>query len=213
MTLDGFLPFVLPEVIGCPDPIARSAVVLAAAEFCRKTMAWNEVQDPVKLLEGESNYELDVPSESYANSVLEIFIGSRQLKGVTIDALQYELPGWYTAQAAEPDYYNSVVERGVVTVYPQPTNVTTLFGMVMRVAYVPNTNSTTLPDFLGQRHTDTIAAGAKARLMTMPNQSYSNAGLAGYYQKIFDDAVIDTRINEAMGRVNGRLTVKPRSFG
>jgi hypothetical protein len=213
MTLDGFLPYVLPEVIGCPDPTARAAVLSAAAEFCRQTRAWSEIQDPVPLVNNVQDYDLDMPPQSYALTVISIHIGSRKLTPVSMDQLSYSLPNWQTAIAPEPNFYNSAVERGSVRVYPIPTEVVTPFGMAMRVAYVPLLSATTLPDFLGQRYLEVIASGAKARLMVVPGQVFSNPNLGAYYQQKFDDAIVNARIEEAMDRVPGKLTVKARTFG
>jgi hypothetical protein len=213
MTLDGFLPYVLSEVIGCPDPTARLAIVSAAAEFCRESRAWSEIQDPVMLSEGVRDYDLEMPPQSYALTVLSIHIGSRKLTPVSMDQLAYVLPNWQTAIAPEPTHYNSAQERGSVRVFPIPTDVVTQFGLVMRVAYVPTMSATTLPDFLGQRYMETIAAGAKARLMTTPGQVFSNANLGSFYRTQFDNAIVNARIEEAMDRVPGKLTVKARTFG
>ena len=53
MKWSDFGPYVLPHVIGCPDPTMEQHVRLAAIEFFRRTLSWREVLDAV-LTDGEN---------------------------------------------------------------------------------------------------------------------------------------------------------------
>jgi hypothetical protein len=83
----------------------------------------------------------------------------------------------------------------------------------VRAAYVPTLKATTLPDFLGTQHMDTISSGTKAHLMMMPAVGWSNPQLGAYYQQRFEQGLLDARIEELHDRVPGSLTVRPRAFG
>lgn len=211
MKLDDFFEYILPEVIGCPDPTLRSAVRLAAIDFCRETLAWTEIQDPLALIDGEPNYDIDVPTGAFAYTVRDVWLGNRRLTPKTMAAMQDAMPQWATASSNEPIYYNAAIERGQIRVFPTPANSTG--SLVIRTAYVPTIACTTLPDFLGQRHLDVIASGAKSRLMLIPGQPWSNPQQGAYYQTRFPDGVIASRIEEAHDRVPGTITVRPRAFG
>jgi len=213
MKTESFYPYVLPEVIGCPDPTVNQAIVSAAAEFCRETLSWTEIQDPVSLVNGEHNYELDVPSQAYALTVRDVWLGIRRLQPITMQALQVLMPTWQTATGSVPTHFNSATERGLIRVFPIPNDVlATDPKLVIRAAYVPVLNATTIPDFLGQRHVEVIAAGAKARLMVIPGTAWSNPGLAGIYRTQFDAGIQTAIIAEAHDRVPGVLTVPARRF-
>lgn len=211
MQIDPILPFVLPEVPGCPDPLARAHVLLAAMQFCRESRAWNEFQDPITLQAGVSEYDLDTPSDGITLSILGVWIGPLELKPVSMHQLQDKLPQWRTLQGNEPVFYNAAQDFGSISVYPTPN--ASGMQMLVQAYYQPKITSTTLPDFIGDRYLEAIAAGAKARLMTMPGVPWSNNGLAAVYKQAFDDAVSAARIEQDHGRTPGTLTVRPRAFG
>ncbi len=211
MKLDDFFPFVLTEVIGCPNPTLRSAILLTAVDFCSRSHAWIEFSDPIVLEENTKEYDLDAPTGSFAQTVRDVWLGSRRLHPITMSELQRVMPDWPTAQSNEPIYYNLAAQRGVLSVYPTPINLTGQ-ALVCRTVFVPTMAATTLPDFLGQDQLEVISAGAKSRLMAMPNVQWSNPSLASYYRTLFENGVTDARIEEAHDRVPGSITVAPRAF-
>ena len=211
MLLDSFYPYVLPEVIGCPDPLLKMQILSAAAEFCRETLAWTEQQDPTPLVDGVQDYELDMPSQSYALTVRDVWIGGRRLRPMTMHAMQDAMPNWATITNNEPIYYNAATERGLIRLFPIPANASQ--SLVIRAAFVPTPSATSLPDFLGQRYMDVVASGAKARLLQMAGSPWANPQMAAYYRQLFDNGVASARIDEAHDRVPGTITVRSRSFG
>jgi hypothetical protein len=211
MKLDDFFEYVLPEVIGCPDPTLRSAVRMAAIDFCRETLAWTEIQDPTPLVDETSDYDIDTPQGAFAYTVRDVWMNNRRLEPKTMAALAEGLPNWLSAHSNEPVFYNAAAERGTIRIFPIPSNSSG--SLVIRAAYVPTLTCTTLPDFLGQRHADVIASGAKSRAMLIPGQVWSNPQLGAYYQTKFDDGITKARIEEAHDRVPGTITVRPRAFG
>ena len=212
MKVDDFFPHVLTDVIGCPDPTLRLQIVSAAAEFCRETLAWTESQDPIPLANGVSDYELDMPTQAYAYTVRDVWLNGRRLTPITMHALQSALPNWTTSESNEPIYYNAATERGLIRIFPTPINVTDQ-TLVARTAFIPVMAATTLPDFLGQRHMEVIASGAKARLMLIPGTPWANPQLGTYHRELFNAGIVNARIEEAHDRVPGTIRVSPRSFG
>lgn len=204
MQLASFHPYITPEVIGCPAPLVDQALVLVASEFCRSTLAWTEMSDPMPLMDGVQDYEPDVPTGAQLVTVRDVWCGSRKLQPVVL------VDAYGASSASEPSHYN-MSKRDMVTVYPTPTSPTA--ALVMRACYAPTLGAATLPDFLGADALDAIASGAKARLMMMPNVPWSNPQLGGYYRQIFDNGVTDAITDEAHDRVPGALTVAPRKFG
>lgn len=206
MNLDAFKPLVLTEVIGCPDPLLNQAILMAAAQFCRESMSWTETQDPITLVNGVSDYDLDAPMGAYLLTVRDVWVGNRRLQAITT---QEVTPG---ERSSEPSFYNLATSRESLSVFPTPAGVTGA-SLVVRACYFPAPNATSLPDFLGRNYLDAITSGAKARLMAVPAVPWSNPALGAYYRQIFDAAIIDSRIDEVHDRVPGRITVQPRSFG
>lgn len=206
MLLANFQPYVATEVIGCPDPTLNQAIVMAAIEFCRESQSWTETLDPVTLVNGTRDYELDVPMNAYLYTVRDVWVGSRRLS----PALQSDVSRDETG--SEPSTYNMAADRTMLSVYPVPAAVMGA-SLVVRATFTPTASATTLPDYLGHRYMDAVTSGAKARLMAMPGVPWSNPQLAVYYKSVLDAAVITARIEEAHDRVPGTIFVKPRSFG
>lgn len=213
MTPEGFAPYVLPQVIGCPDPLLKQAVVMAAIEFCQQTLAWTEIQDPVQLVSGLADYDLEAPSsDAIVITVRDVWIGIRRLTAISMQQLPQTMPGWQTIESSEPLYYNSAHDRSVIRLFPKPSSPPIGSALIMRAAYMPTPNAATLPDFLGQRYMDVIASGAKSRLMTMPGVPWSNPALGTYYRQLFDAGIVDARISEAHDRTPGSISVQSRRF-
>lgn len=211
MTLDGFLPFILSEVQGCPDPMVNQALIMAAIDFTRETLSWTELSDPYPLKDQEQDYEIDVPSGSFLITVRDVWIGNRRLIPTTLSQIPMVLTDWQTSQSNAPTYYTQAIDRGSLRFYPMPLNPTETF--TVRAAFAPLTSATTVPDFIGQQYMDVISSGAKSRLMLMPEKPWSNPTMGAYYKQQFADGVIKCRVLEAHDRVRGTITIKPRRFG
>ena len=211
MTPEGFFPYVLPDVIGCPDPVVSQAVVAAANEFCRETLCWTEMPLPLPLVDGISDYTVSAPDQAMAVTVRDVWLGSARLEPVSMPALQQRMPDWPTARATRPICYNAAIERGSIRVFPTPMEPGGQ-ALVLRASYAPAMSATVLPDFLGQRFMEVIALGAKARLLMIPGMPWANVRLASEYRTQFEASITKTKIEEAHDRVPGSLSVQPRRF-
>lgn len=205
MQLASFHPYIAPEVIGCPIPLINQALVLVASEFCRTTLAWTEMSDPIPLVDEQQDYVPVAPTDAQLTTVRDVWCGERKLQPVPLAR------AYGCGSAREPTHYN-MVGRVVVTVYPMPSG-TTGAALVMRACFVPTLTAATLPDFFGDAYLDGLTSGAKARLMLMPGKAWSNPDLGTYYRKVFEDAMVEASAQEAHDHVPGVLTVAPRRFG
>lgn len=213
MKLDDFLPHVLVELPGCSDPLVKQTLVRVAVEFCQRTLAWDEIQDPIALLDGVSEYEICVPSGGQVYQVRDVWIRNRRLRPITLQDLQLEMPDWRESCASEPSSYNLALARGTLSVFPKLLNVPSGTAMVLRVAYVPSNSATVLPDFLGQQYLNAIAAGVKSRLMAMPNQAWTQPALVSFYWQQFEEGVFNARAEALHDRTFGTVSVTPRRYG
>lgn len=211
MKLDDFLPYVMVDVLGCSDPLAKQALLQSAYEFCRETHCWDEVQDPIPLVADQREYSLDGTNGGKCLTVRNVWINARELRPVTIQELQLVMPNWRTADSNDPLYYNAAIERGELSVYPAPDG-TSSSELVIRAVYVPTMTATTLPDFLGDRHLEPVTAGAKARLMSTPKQVFTNPELAAVHRMTFLNGIADAKAEMMHDRVQGLVTVRPCRF-
>lgn len=205
MKVSDFSRFILPEVIGCPDPVLEQAVVQTAYEFCDKTGAWDEVQDPQALVAGTGDYDIDVPPGAILMRVRNVWIDGQAVASET-----FERVAVMSRDLGSPVYFNAAIDRAQIRLFPTPS--ADGGQMVVRAVYAPAMTATSLPDFLLQRHTDAISSGAKARLMLMPNMVWSNAQLGSYHSDRFTSGIVSARIESLHDRVEGSPRVSPRSF-
>lgn len=208
--IDVILPHVLPDVSGCPAATARLAIIEAAIELCTKSGAWTEILDLVYTNNGTHSYELDLPKDSRALLITDVWAGSRLLAPKTMAELSRVLPDWQTAQG-DPSYYNQQ-NWEELRVYPTPNNPASQ-ALTVRAQLAPKRGATTFPDSLVDRRLQGIAAGALARLMLKPGQSWSNPQLAAFHQNVFLTDCGNARVEQFHERVQGSVRVTPRRFG
>ena len=202
MLVDAFYPFVLPEVIGCPEPLLAQQIMLTAHSFCTETGVWDEVQDPVLTSTGIADYEIDAPANAEMLRVRSVWLDGRELS-----PRQMRTP--LVANFGTPSSYHAALARGLITLDAKPQSEQFL---VVRAVYAPRLTGQTLPDLLLSRYAIAIASGAKSRLMLIPGQAWSNPVLAQFYAAQHQDAAINARIDMERDNVTGSLRVKPRSF-
>lgn len=202
MLVEAFFPLILPEVLGCPDPMLAQQVAMVANHFCTETGVWDEIQEPVTTPAGQTDYEIDAPtSDSYVVRVADVWLNNFPLQAEQIRAPRI--------LEVKPTGYHAAKERGLITLNGKPQQGDVL---VVRAIYAPKLTSKNLPDLLMQRYAYAIASGAKARLMAVPGQAWSNPTISVFYRTEYDNAVIDARIDMERDNVPGSLRVKPRLF-
>lgn len=72
-------------------------------------------------------------------------------------------------------------------------------------ALKPTRASTTFPTFIYERYIETIAHGAKARLMMSPKKPYTDKEMGKYHESMFNGEVAEARIRAARGTTRAAL--------
>jgi hypothetical protein len=211
MKVTDLVPFVLPEVPGCPDALIKQNIVLSAIEFCTETLAWQEIQDSLIMIDGQPELDVEVPTDARIVVIKDIWASSRKLSPVTMNQLFEKIPNWQDATGSEPSYYNASTDWRTIRVFPMPMGANRA-KLRMRAAYAPTLTATTLPDEITTKYLDGIVGGAKARLMAMHGKTWSNVQGAGIYRQQFNDSTVKARIDDLHDRVQGSLSVRPVSF-
>jgi len=212
MKLDDFLPHLMVELPGMTDPLVKQTLRRLAIEFCQRSQVWQEVAEPILLVNGQSEYDLEAPIDAQVYLLLDVWTGMHPLIPVTVQRLSVELT--QDQGSAEPTHYRVSADRQSLTVYPLPQGVTTGTTLQAKVCYVPKSLASTLPDVLSERYLMAVCAGVKASLMAMPGQPWSNPALTGYYKAQFDEGVVNAKIElQYDTAISGTITVAPRAFG
>lgn len=213
MLLDDILPHILVDAPGCPSPVARRALLNAAIEFCDFTHAWNEIQDPITLIDNQHTYDVDLPTGAAVALVMSIAKPSGEIHPRTMDQVKAWLPDWQTASSTSPTVFASPSSKSQVRLFPTPKDAQRL-RVTMRVAYKPTITATELPDDLVNDHLEALVHGALTRLMAEPGKAWSNPGLVGYHRDQFELAKNNTRADQLSENVSSETRIEPaRPFG
>lgn len=212
MKVDDFLRFVTPDVPGCPDDLVAQAVMFTANRFCIETQCIDVISDPVELEEGVQDYSMDIMPGMQAITIKSVWSPTRELTPVTMSELNRLIPNWQSAANSDPSFYNMVKGFGTLTVYPIPAAPLGA-PLTFHAVYAPTQFGNIVPDLLVNFYLDTIAAGAKARLMITPGQTWSNPQLAMANQSLYDAGVVSAKIDVMHNRVPGSIRVRPLRFG
>lgn len=201
-----FLPEVLPFVHDCPQIAAISALRAATIEFCEKSLYWQLDLDLLDIDAGDANYQIPVPDGAALISVMGAWYDGRQLEPKGPDELARMFRGhdWRT-MGGMPKFFTQITPTEVL-LCPVPTSdIPDIVGM--RVALAPTRDATSVDDSVYQRHLETIAKGARARLYATPGQPYYDMQMSMAYQKEFMSGIGEAKIqvNKGMTRTSNRI--------
>lgn len=190
MDAAALLPYILPEVVGCPTPAALRAALDAAREFCRKTRAcWMEQQATIPqstIIEGEATLDLATPAGQQVYVPVQV-----QVDGRTVSA--FPTPTLKKLRVGDLSY--SLAED-TVTLGGLPNRDVSISAVW---ALMPAQTAGTIPDSI-EPWIEAVASGAKWRLLAMPQTRWFSPDNANFNEQLFRSG-----INRARIEVNRRL--------
>jgi len=207
---DDFLPYVLPDVPGCAEIVAIQAIRNAAIDFCEKSCVVQVDLDPVTLIAGSADYDLEPPSGTLVTKVMKLFYKNKELPPFGQDYVPSAT--YYNAAAIGADESSTPVtwsqkDTKTFTVFPAPGERES-GAITIRAALKPTRASESCDDILFEDYAEYIAAGAKARLMIVPNKAYTNPNLVATQNQFFLQGVNVARQRAARGHTRANLRVK-----
>lgn len=213
LSLDVFLPRLLPSVPGCTDPLARQALLDAAIEFCEQTQIVRVITDPQPVSADVASYSVDIPSSQRVTLVQHAWYGNRELKPAPSEIISNAK--FYNGTASGPDavpayFYEGAV--GEVQVYPIPGSLANQ-SLVFRVATKPSRSATQVENVLYEDWAEAIVAGARERLHAIPDVPFSSANAMATAMALFNQGISRARSEAQRGRIRGSISAQPRSFG
>lgn len=212
---DDFLPWVLPDVGGCPEITAISAIRDTAIQFCEFTLIHQADHASVSVIENSSEYELESPvQQTRVFKIMRAWYKGNLLTPAAPDmimdpAVYNSSIGGYSPHKSTPRYFT---QKDPLTFSLMPIPDQTLADAItMRVALVPLRNSTSCEDFLFENWVEAIADGAVARLQSMIGRPFANAVAAPVHQNRFLSEINRARLQANRGLTRGNLMVQMRS--
>lgn len=182
-----FERFVLPH-INAPLPAVHDALVDAAIEYCIRTRVLRDVVEPITLVRGVAEYEIEAPeADTQVVEVLKAWLSQEELKAVTRPELDALYPqGWLSLSVGNTAQIKVFYCRlpGLIRLVPMLNNKAAR-ALTLEVAYAPTRTATTMPDVLLNRYAEKIAVGALSRLH-QHNADYADVSRAVTYLQMFE---------------------------
>lgn len=209
VSVDKFLPRVLPYAENLPELVARRAISDASRDFMEEALNI-EVTYRFTTVECEERYTLSLPYNLSCVLVRNVTIkgekdtGSWQLTPVTAEALDtYSYPMSWRDMVGDPRVYLFRSPDEIV-LSPCPDKVFTVACVC--AATIPR-DGLEVPDVLYEDYADIIADGALGKAFSMAGQTWSNPQLGGSYTMAFNMGVAKARVEAAKSytRVGGRV--------
>ncbi|MDO8983017.1 MAG: hypothetical protein Q7V03_05215 [Cypionkella sp.] len=185
----------------------------AAIEFCERTKCWRVITDAYLVENGEA---MVTPATATIHLIEEATWNGHILQPVQYtDIRPDELTG-NTTQS--PPAYVTQIEPGKVQIYPfQVGGILRISAFLKpRADSIYNSDAANpfddanavVPDFLFMQDAESIAFGAIARIMAVPEHRFSNDQKSLYYRQMFNEAC-DRRFSRHMrGQQRAPLRVK-----
>lgn len=210
ISYEAFLPEVMPYVRDVPEVVAVQAIRNACIKFCEETMYLQVNLDPMPVVAGVSEYDLEPDSRGYrVINIVEAWNGDQFLIPKSIEELTriYRVTNWQSLEG-NPYYYFRPRES-VVRLVPTP-ELTIPNNLRVRAAIAPTRASTTVDRELFERFLEDISFGARARLYDTPNQPYYDTKASQLYLKRFNDSMAEVRamINRGNVRASNKIEIQ-----
>lgn len=208
-----FLPLILPFCPECPDFLAEQHARFAAIEFCERSRAWRHLTT-VTIQTGSAGTGVMVAPDTAAIHEIEFAeIDGRKLTPVQFSSIDNAAEGQaeYITQTAPG-------EVRVVPFEPGSLKISMFLKPLTGSQYGTDAASpmfdrfNVVPDFLVDMHGHTIAAGALAKLLSIPREPWTDEKKALQYEARFREKLDSAFRWNMRGQQRAPQRVKPRWF-
>lgn len=191
--LEDFFPHVKHIVPGCAEPTIIQALREACIEFCQRTKLWRS--DDEFAVSADNCDVVCVPSGATLYEIEHVMFDGFPLEPASINMLDRDHPYWRTQaeeQCTYPRYFTQI-DIDTIRVVPSATGTVKVYTVLM-----PSQDAEMVPDWMVDKYSRVIAAGALKDLLAIPGQPFFNAELSGAYSARFYSAL------DANGSMNVR---------
>lgn len=178
---DSFYPDVLPSVMGCPDPVMNQALLRASQEFFRRTHVWTLWLDTIRTA-GLAEYDIPLENNTEMVKLQRATLQGRQIPITAPEALPAD---WQTS----PSGLRSCIftrDRKVLTLLPITSTAELLR---IEASLQPSNSAIGISDEFFDLYVETIAYGAKARILRLPGTEFHNPQYAMDCEEMFKQAI------------------------
>lgn len=207
--LTTFLPWVIPFAPGCSEPMAVQALRDAAIEFCEESQLIQQWLDPITLVEGQSVYDLDAPSQQKVAMILAATIDRTPISKMPAIFVSAQAGDNGTPQGAYTTAPDSVLQLALEA---PPDAAAAGRTLAVKAALAPSITATAVDDQLHADWLRGLADGALSILLDIPNQPFTDAPRAANKRVEFALAKAKAKREATRGRIAADLRVTPRPF-
>jgi len=211
-----FLPYVLPAVTGCSEPLALQALNNACVEFCKQTDIVQRISSQ-NIVAATQDYTVTVPTDMVLARVLGAAWQGTPLESAPTSevtdptALTGATIGDATLVSGTPvAWFQKTPYSTTISLAPVPDEALTN-GLTIKASFTPTRAALSVEDVLFDEYVSDIASGALAELMAMPGQSFTSPLAAGHARR-FAAGVSAAGRHAMYGKQPHNLRVRPRPF-
>ncbi len=166
-------------------PFVRKAILDACRDFCKRTHIWKETKI-FSLGSLKSEYQLAIPENTFVQDVgyvgriidgtnNPVKYSDRTKHKRTEEDMDYENPGWREARSDASDFWRwgLLSDRRTLFVYPIPAKDLSN-GVKLQIYLAPNQDAFEVPDILYDEWAEQIGFGAAAKILVIPNKSWTD---------------------------------------
>lgn len=205
---DTLLPYVLPYAPDCPEMLAINAIRNATIQFCTDSWYWQHDPAPWAGVVGQSDYQPDTPDSTKMVGVVNAWFDGKALYPVDNATVRRRFPySDYRTEEGSPAFFMQPDENAV-TLVPSPDTSAAGKLLTWRIAVAPVIVSTQANGDIFERHPETLAKGALARLKATPGQPYSDPQGALLLDNQFKTEITKVRAAVERGKTRGPIRVR-----
>lgn len=223
VSLDKFYSYVRPSVPGCPIQYVDDAIRDVIADFCTKTLVWQEEYVCGDIMAGEHTYSFNPWSAEVA--IVEplvvmiaedtddpdnpVKVRSRVLKTNEQDLDTFD-PYWRETKSEIPTKFYMDTPSTIRLIGTPTRDIPN--GLHLRVALKSTPETTEVPDYLYMDWADTIANGVLAKLHAIPGKVWSNPQIVNFCTAKYRTGISRARSKVAKSYVTQSKSMLPKVF-
>lgn len=201
-----FLPHIKQYAPGVATPTAYFGLRQAGIDFCQRTKTWR-YEDDFDVTADDCE-QITTPADSVLLDLELVLFEGNPLEPKTTAWLDDNVRGWRTNEsgAGLPQYVTQT-EMNTIRLVPGQDGHVNIYAWLK-----PSQDADQLPEFLATQYRETIAHGALARILMMPNMPFSNPQLGAMFLGLFNDALDKFQNKGSMGQQRARTRTKGSFF-
>jgi len=210
VSLDVFIPQVSPFAPGCPEEVAKEAILNACIKFCEESWILREDIPAGNIVAGIDDYTISPQVGREVVSVISFLYNEVELARKTEEELDREDYGWRTADPGTPTAIIQL-EPGRVRLNRIPSE-SVIGGLIPRVVTKPTEDASTVDERLFNDWKKAIRYGALEEIQSIPNKMWTDIKLADRNGRLFSNEIQKAKARANMSYFKRSTTAQMRPW-